>query len=150
MLTVHASGGSKMLKAAADAAAQSSARPTVLAVTVLTSFAADDLIEIGVTDNMEHQVLRLASLALNAGCGGIVASAQEAPQLRRNLGDGFTLVTPGIRPAGGVAGDQVRVVTPADAIRAGANHLVVGRPITASDNPQAAALALTSQIQLAL
>jgi orotidine-5'-phosphate decarboxylase len=145
MLTVHASGGSKMLKAAADAAAQSSARPTVLAVTVLTSFAADDLIEIGVTDKMEYQVLRLASLALNAGCGGIVASAQEAPQLRRNLGDGFTLVTPGIRPAGGVAGDQVRVVTPADAIRAGA-----GRPITASDNPQAAALALTSQIQLAL
>jgi len=150
LLTVHASGGSKMLKAAAEAAAQSASRPTVLAVTVLTSLASADLVEVGVTDDVESQVLRLAGLALSAGCGGIVASAQEASRLRHALGTGFTLVTPGIRPAGGVAGDQARVVTPEDAIRAGANYLVVGRPITASDDPQAAARAITAQIQRAL
>jgi orotidine-5'-phosphate decarboxylase len=150
LLTVHASGGSKMLKAAAEAAAQSAGRPTVLAVTVLTSLASADLVEVGVTDDVESQVLRLTGLALSAGCGGIVASAQEASRLRHALGTGFTLVTPGIRPAGGVAGDQARVVTPEDAIRAGANYLVVGRPITASDDPQAAARAITAQIQRAL
>ena len=150
LLTVHASGGSKMLKAAAEAAAQSASRPTVLAVTVLTSLASADLVEVGVTDDVESQVLRLAGLALSAGCGGIVASAQEASRLRHALGTGFTLVTPGIRPAGGVAGDQARVVTPEDAIRAGANYLVVGRPITASDDPQAAARAITAQIKRAL
>jgi orotidine-5'-phosphate decarboxylase len=146
LLTVHAAGGSKMLHAAAEAAAQSSARPIVLAVTVLTSFTAADLEEVGVSGGVEAQVLRLAGLALNAGCGGIVASAQEASRLRHALGCGFTLVTPGIRPAGSVAGDQARVVTPEDAIRAGANYLVVGRPITASDDPPNAAHAIITQI----
>jgi orotidine-5'-phosphate decarboxylase len=150
LLTVHASGGSKMLKAAAEAAAQSPSRPTVLAVTVLTSLAAPDLAEIGVESEVEAQVLRLAGLALHAGCGGIVASAQEAVRLRRSFGAAFTLVTPGIRPAGAAAADQARVVTPADAIRAGATYLVVGRPITASDDPAAAANAITTQINQAL
>jgi orotidine-5'-phosphate decarboxylase len=147
LLTVHASGGSKMLKAAAEAAAQSTAKPIVLAVTVLTSLSSADLEEVGICGNVEAQVLRLAQLAINAGCGGIVASAQEALRLRQTLGAGFTLVTPGIRPAGSIAGDQARVVTPEDAIRAGANYLVVGRPITASDHPQAAARAITRQIE---
>ncbi len=147
LLTVHASGGSKMLQAAAQAAAQSAAKPTVLAVTVLTSLAAADLEEIGVSGSVEAQVLRLANLAINAGCGGIVASAQEAAHLRQTLGAGFTLVTPGIRPAGAVAADQARVVTPDDAIRAGATFLVVGRPITAADDPKHAASAIIQQIE---
>lgn len=149
LLTVHASGGSKMLQAAAQAAAQSTAKPTVLAVTVLTSLASTDLDDIAISGSLEAQVLRLANLAINAGCGGIVASAQEAASLRQALGSGFTLVTPGIRPAGTVAADQARVVTPEDAIRAGANFLVVGRPITAADDPRHAAQAITQQIERA-
>jgi orotidine-5'-phosphate decarboxylase len=150
LLTVHASGGSKMLQAAAEAAAQSATRPTVLAVTVLTSLAAPDLEEIGISGSVEAQVLRLARLAIHAGCGGIVASAQEASPLRQQLGDAFTLVTPGIRPDGGIAADQARVVTPELAIRAGADYLVVGRPITAADHPKAAARTILYQIERAL
>jgi orotidine-5'-phosphate decarboxylase len=150
LLTVHASGGSKMLLAAAEAAAQSETRPTVLAVTVLTSLTAPDLEKIGVTGSLEAQVLRLATLAIDAGCGGIVASAQEAPQLRHALGTAFTLVTPGIRPTGSVAADQARVVSPEAAIRAGADYLVVGRPISAADDPAEAAHTILHQIELAL
>jgi orotidine-5'-phosphate decarboxylase len=149
-LTVHAGGGSKMLRAAVEAASHSATKPTVLAVTVLTSLAADDLEEVGSSGGVEAQVLRLAGLAINAGCGGIVASAQEASALRQTLGTGFTLVTPGIRPPGGVAGDQARVVTPADAIGAGADYLVVGRPITASDSPRQAARAIAQEIDRVL
>lgn len=149
LLSVHASGGSRMLKDAAEAAAQSPTKPTVLAVTVLTSLSTDDLPEIGVSGDAESQVLRLGTLALNAGCGGIVASALEAVRLRQTLGAGFTLVTPGIRPADDAAADQMRVVTPADAIRAGANYLVVGRPITASANPLGAVTAIMRQIESA-
>jgi len=139
MLTVHASGGSKMLKAAVEAAAQSLAKPMVLAVTVLTSLSDKDLEEIGVAGHVQTQVLRLGSLALNAGCGGLVASALEARELRRELGDGFAIVTPGVRPAGSAVGDQARVLTPKEAIDAGATYLVVGRPILeASDRAQAA------------
>lgn len=136
-----------MLRAAAEAAAQSASKPTVLAVTVLTSLDSADLEDVGISGGVETQVLRLAELAINAGCGGIVASAQEASRLRQALGTGFTLVTPGIRPSGGIAGDQVRVVTPMDAIRAGSNYLVVGRPITASDCPQQAARAIAQEIE---
>lgn len=150
LLTVHASGGSKMLRAAADAASQSAAKPTVLAVTVLTSLSATDLEEVGVGGGVEAQVLRLAGLAINSGCGGIVSSAQEAVRLREALGTGFMLVTPGIRPAGGAAADQARVVTPEDAIRAGANYLVVGRPITAADHPTEAAQDIVRQVERAL
>jgi len=150
LLTVHASGGSRMLRAAADAAAQTGARPIVLAVTVLTSLVSEDLEEVGVSGGVEAQVIRLAGLAIRAGCGGIVASAQEAAHLRSSYGAAFTLVTPGIRPAGGIAADQARVVTPEDAIRAGANYLVVGRPISAADNPREAARAIIRQIERAL
>jgi len=135
MLTVHAAGGWQMLKAAADAAAQSPARPLVLAVTVLTSMTEQELAETGVSGTIQTQVLRLASLALRAGCGGIVASPLEARELRRELGTGFAIVTPGVRPTGDDKGDQARVMTPRQAIEAGASHIVVGRPITAAANP---------------
>src|SRR5512147_3034240 len=100
MLTVHASGGSKMLKAAAEASAKSDSKPLILAVTVLTSLNDSDLEELGITAGVPSQVLRLAGIALQAGCGGIVASAKEALHLRQSLGTGFAIVTPGVRPAG--------------------------------------------------
>jgi orotidine-5'-phosphate decarboxylase len=149
MLTVHASGGSKMLKAAAEAAAHSSAKPLVLAVTVLTSMADADLQEIGVSGTVLSQVLRLGALARQAGCGGLVASAKEAGELRRGLGEGFAIVTPGVRPAGSAIGDQARVVTPRDAIAAGASHLVVGRPIIEAPDPAKAAAAIVREIEAA-
>jgi orotidine-5'-phosphate decarboxylase len=149
LLTVHASGGSRVLRAAAEAAAQSEAKPTVLAVTVLTSMGNGELGEIGVPGTVEKQVLRLAMLAIRAGCGGLVASAQEGARLRKELGAGFTLVTPGIRPDGGESGDQIRIVTPAQAIRAGADYLVVGRPITQAADPAEAARTILRQIELA-
>jgi orotidine-5'-phosphate decarboxylase len=146
MLTVHASGGSKMLKAAADAAAQSALKPMILAVTVLTSLSDADLSEIGVSGNVMTQVLRLGALARNAGCGGLVASAKEAPELRRELGDNFAIVTPGVRPTGTVAGDQVRVLTPQEAIAAGATYLVVGRPILDAPDSARAAEVIVEEI----
>ena len=139
MLTVHASGGSKMLRAAAEAAANSVAKPILLAVTVLTSLNDADLQELGMPVGVADQVLRLAGIARNAGCTGLVASAHEATAIRRNLGEGFAIVTPGVRFAGGDIGDQARVVTPAEAIRAGATHIVMGRPITGHKNPKEAA-----------
>jgi orotidine-5'-phosphate decarboxylase len=150
MLTVHASGGGRMLRTAAEAAAQSPSKPTVLAVTVLTSLSDDDLSEIGVAGNVMTQVLRLASLARNAGCGGVVASAREARELRRELGQEFTIVTPGVRPAGAAFGDQARVVTPAEALAAGATYLVVGRPILEANNPSAAAKNILREIETGL
>lgn len=147
MLTVHASGGSKMLKAAAEAAAQSSAKPTVLAVTVLTSLSDADLQEIGVAGTVLSQVLRLGALARSAGCGGLVASAKEAAELRRELGEGFAIITPGVRPTGSAAGDQARVVTPADAIAAGASHLVVGRPIIEAADPAKATAEIVAEME---
>ena len=146
MLTVHASGGSKMLKAAAEAAAQSVSKPMVLAVTVLTSLSDADLAEIGIRWHVITQVIMLGSLARNAGCGGLVASAQEARELRRELGNDFAIVTPGVRPTGTAAGDQARVLTPKDAIAAGATYLVVGRPILEAPNPAQAAEAIVTEI----
>jgi orotidine-5'-phosphate decarboxylase len=146
MLTVHASGGARMLRAATEAAAASSRKPLILAVTVLTSLSDSDLQEIGVNGRVLDQALRLSALAQANGCGGVVASAQEARQIRRMVGEGFALITPGIRPRGGDAGDQARVVTPAQAIEAGASHIVVGRPITAAQDPAAAARAIVLEI----
>ena len=146
MLTVHASGGSKMLKAAVEAAGAAKRPPLVLAVTVLTSFSDADLKEVGVAGPARGQVLRLASLAQRAGCEGVVASAREAQVLRRTLGAGLTIVTPGVRPAGGSKDDQARVATPSEAIAAGANYIVVGRPITGAPDPAAAAQAILEEI----
>ena len=143
MVTVHASGGGKMLRAAVEAA---KARPgmAVLAVTVLTSFEDDDLDKIGVRGHVLDQVMRLAAVALADGCQGLVASAREARQLRAEFGNEFLLVTPGVRPAGAAVGDQARVVTPEEAFVAGASHIVVGRPITGASDPAAAVRGIMS------
>ena len=146
MLTVHASGGSKMLKAAAEAAAAAKRAPLVLAVTVLTSMDDADMNEVGVPGKAEEQVLRLASLAQKAGCGGVIASAQEAKAIRQKLGPGFAIVTQGVRPAGASKDDQSRVATPAEAIGAGADYIGVGRPITRAKDPAAAARAILEEI----
>jgi len=145
MLTVHASGGSKMLRAATEAARSGNPNLIVFGVTVLTSFADSDLEEIGAVDGLPDQVVRLAKLALDNGCQGIVTSAREAARVRNELGGNFSIVTPGVRPAGSATQDQVRVVTPAEAIAAGANHIVVGRPITAAADPAAAARAVLAE-----
>jgi orotidine-5'-phosphate decarboxylase len=145
MLTVHAAGSTKMLQAAVEAA---KARPglLVLGVTVLTSMNGVDLETIGVGGALEDEVVRLARLALTVGCDGIVTSAREASKVRAELGHDFALVTPGVRPAGSKVGDQVRVVTPAEAIAAGATHIVVGRPITEAQDPAAEARAILAEI----
>jgi orotidine-5'-phosphate decarboxylase len=142
MLTVHASGGGKMLRAAVQAAESTNPNTMVLAVTVLTSLDDHDLEMTGVSDRVEDQVLRLANLAVMSGCHGLVASAHEASVLRRELGKHFTIVTPGVRPAGEAHGDQARVVTPHDAIKAGSSYIVVGRPILEARDPAAAARAI--------
>jgi orotidine-5'-phosphate decarboxylase len=164
MLTVHASGGLKMLKAAVEAAGAvwpgsstqdrgsetRATQPLILAVTVLTSLNDEDLTEIGVAGRVLDQALRLANLARTAGCDGIVTSAREVRELRRELGSGFAIVTPGIRPAGSAHGDQERVVTPAEAISAGASYIVVGRPITAAPDPAAAARQILAEMASAI
>lgn len=146
MLTVHAAGGSKMLRAAAEAAGTQPGCPAVLAVTVLTSMAQEDLNQVGVAGATLDQVVRLATLAIEAGCSGIVSSAHEVKALRAKLGNNFLAVTPGVRPAGTAHGDQARVVTPAEAIAAGATHIVVGRPITAAADSVRAANEILQEI----
>ena len=146
MLTVHASGSNKMLRAATDAAREMNPALLVLGVTVLTSMDESDLEKIGLGCSVQDEVLRLAALALANGCQGIVTSAREASRLRAELGKDFAIVTPGVRPAGTGHGDQVRVVTPAEAIAAGASHIVVGRPITEAADPAAAAREVLAQI----
>jgi len=146
MLTIHASGGGKMMRAATEAARTGNAALMVLGVTVLTSLDDNDLDKIGVHGRVQDQVLRLAALALADGCHGVVASAREASALRSELEGDFAIVTPGVRPAGAEPDDQARVVTPAEAIAAGATHIVVGRPITGAADPAAEARAILSQI----
>ncbi len=146
MLTIHASGGGKMMRAATEAARNQNAALLVLAVTVLTSLDDNDLDKIGVHGRVKDQVLRLSALALADGCHGVVASAREAAALRSQLEGDFAIVTPGVRPAGAEPGDQARVATPAEAIAAGATHIVVGRPITAAADPASEARAILGQI----
>ncbi len=146
MLTVHAAGGGKMMTAAVEAARSVNPSLLVLGVTVLTSLDEHDLEKVGFRGTVRDEVLRLSGLALANGCTGIVTSAREASTLRSELGDDFAIVTPGVRPAGSGHADQVRVVTPAEAIAAGASHIVVGRPITEADDPAAEARAILGQI----
>jgi orotidine-5'-phosphate decarboxylase len=146
MLTVHAAGGGQMLRAATEAAASINAGLMILGVTVLTSQTDHDLDKLGVHGRVQDQVLRLAAIALANGCHGVVASAREAYALRSEFEDDFAIVTPGVRPAGTPHGDQMRVVTPAEAIAAGATHIVVGRPITEAADPAAEARAILGQI----
>ncbi len=150
MLTLHAGGGSAMLAAAADAARAAGANaPLLLAVTTLTSLNAADLAELGVTRSLPDQALALGKLAAAAGIGGVVASVHETAGLRAHFGGALRIVTPGIRPAGAAAGDQQRIATPAAAVRAGADFLVVGRPILDAPDPAAAADAILAEIQAA-
>jgi orotidine-5'-phosphate decarboxylase len=140
MIDVHAAGGSAMLNAAREAvastaAAEGRARPLLIAITVLTSLDGADLAAIGVSGTAEAQVLRLARLAQASGLDGVVCSAHEAAMLRAQCGKDFKLVTPGIRPLGEKAHDQVRVMTPDAAIAAGADYLVIGRAITGATDP---------------
>jgi len=147
MLNVHASGGRRMMTAAQQALADMPQRPRLIAVTVLTSMSAEDLTEVGISSAPADQVLRLARLSHACKLDGVVCSAQEAAMLRADLGADFRLVTPGIRPAGAEMGDQRRVMTPAEALRAGATDLVIGRPITAAADPLAALKQIQSDVQ---
>jgi len=137
LLTVHTAGGADMMGAAADAAG---GRPTLLGVTLLTSLSPTDVETVWgrSMSSLREEVVRLATLARDSGLPGIVASPQEAEGVRRKLGPDFVILTPGIRLAGGDTHDQARVATPADAARAGANYLVLGRAVTAADDPVAA------------
>jgi len=151
MLTVHAAGGVAMMRAAAEAAAggtdAGATRPLVVAVTVLTSLDRAALHrELAVASSVEGHVLHLCQMAKAAGLDGTVASPQEIGAIRTQMGRAWTIVTPGIRPAGSDVGDQARTATPAAAARAGAHYLVVGRPITAAPDPAAAARALLAEI----
>ncbi len=138
MTNLHASGGRRMMEAAREALAQRDNPPLLIAVTVLTSLDASDLEAIGCPGEPRQRVLGLATLARDAGLDGVVCSPQEAAPVRAALGPGFRLVTPGVRPAGAAVGDQKRVMTPAEARAAGADYLVIGRPITAAVDPLAA------------
>lgn len=146
MLNVHASGGRAMMEAARDAVHKSTQPPLLVAVTVLTSMNQAALNEVGVAGELQDQVLRLALLTQQSGLDGVVCSAQEAPLLRARVARDFCLVTPGIRPASAARDDQSRVVTPADALRQGANYLVIGRPITQAPDPLLALQAIHQEI----
>ena len=151
MMTVHASGGAAMMRAATAAALRGAdsnggARPLLVGVTVLTSFDDGDLAETGAQGPLGDQVKRLAALAQDSGLDGVVASAHEVAMLRAQCGPEFTLVVPGIRPGWASADDQKRIVTPADALAHGADYLVIGRPITRSDDPAGAAARIASEM----
>lgn len=150
-MTLHASGGTTMMQAAVAAAKEAAAlagvkRPRLLGVTVLTSMDENDLAALGLSVSPAEQVMRLAKLARDAGMDGVICSPHEIIALREALGPDFILMVPGIRPKGAALGDQKRVMTPGDAVAAGANHLVIGRPITASDDPAAAARAIADEL----
>ena len=148
LLTIHASGGAAMIAAARKAAEQAGdTRPKGLAVTVLTSLDAEALHQTGVAGGTRQQVLRLARLAIDSGADGLVCSPQEVALLRDALGDAPLLVVPGIRPAGSAGDDQARTMTPAEAMRAGASYLVIGRPITGAADPARAAAEIAAEIR---
>jgi orotidine-5'-phosphate decarboxylase len=149
MLTLHVAGGPAMLRAAVEAAAGSASRPALLGVTVLTSVDDADLATIGVPHSASDQVVRLAALAQGCGLDGVICAPQEIAALRGRFAGGLKLVVPGIRPAGSGQGDQKRTLGPGAAIAAGADWLVVGRPITAASDPRAAAAAIAAEIAAA-
>jgi orotidine-5'-phosphate decarboxylase len=148
MLTVHASGGGNMLSLASQEAQSFNSPPLLLAVTALTSLSEEELQKIGIAAPIEHWVETLADLAHDSGIRGIVASSKELPMLRRKFQDTMKFVIPGIRPAGAAVQDQSRVATPAEAIRAGASFIVVGRPILQAADPAKAADAIVREMGL--
>lgn len=147
MLNVHALGGSEMLNAARAAIDETENKPYLIAVTILTSFNQSQLWELGLQTDIETQVIKLAQLAKKAGMDGIVCSAMEAKSLRKQLGEAFILVTPGIRPEGSQENDQKRIMTPKMAMQNGVNYLVIGRPITQASDPIAVLHDIHSSIQ---
>lgn len=147
MVNVHASGGRRMMQAAREALANVANPPLLIAVTVLTSMEAQDLVEIGLQGDVQGQVARLATLAKDCGLDGVVCSAREGQVLRELWGEDAVLVTPGIRPPGSPADDQRRTLTPQEAIQQGASYLVIGRPITQAQNPQKALEAILHSLQ---
>lgn len=149
MVNVHASGGQRMMEAAANALSGLDGAPLLTAVTVLTSMTEDDLKGVGVAKDPLDQVKHLAQLAQQSGMDGVVCSAQEVSELRPLLGEDFLLVTPGIRPVDAALGDQRRVATPAAALEAGSTHLVIGRPITQNAEPLTALNAICQEVGLA-
>lgn len=147
MVNVHASGGEKMMVACRERLESFGAdKPLLIAVTVLTSMSDADLAGIGITDSAEAQVSRLAALTRNCGLDGVVCSAQEAPRLKAEQGADFQLITPGIRPLTADKGDQQRIMTPTDALKAGSDYLVIGRPITQASDPLAALEAIHAEV----
>jgi orotidine-5'-phosphate decarboxylase len=148
MVNVHALGGRKMLEAAREAIARSVRQPKLIAVTLLTSMAQQDLAEIGINATPAEMVLRLAALARDSGLDGVVCSAQEAALLRKQCGNEFCLVTPGIRPAHAGLDDQSRVMTPNAAMQAGSSYLVIGRPITQAVDPLQALLEINQELDM--
>jgi orotidine-5'-phosphate decarboxylase len=147
MVNVHAQGGRKMMMAAREALVEyGDERPLLIAVTILTSLGADDLAEVGLQGTPAENVLRLAALTKECGLDGVVCSPLEAADLRQRLGGEFRLITPGVRPAGAAQDDQRRVMTPAQAVAAGASYLVIGRPITQAVDPIAALYAINEEI----
>lgn len=147
MLNVHASGGKTMMQAALEGVDKSKHSPYLIAVTVLTSMSQANLDEIGIENSIENQVLKLAQLTQLAGLHGVVCSALEAQLLRKQLAQDFLLITPGIRPATASKDDQTRILTPTQALAAGASYLVVGRPITQANRPIEALIAINAEIQ---
>lgn len=150
MVNVHALGGRAMMEAARKALEAGGRRPLLIAVTVLTSHSEADLADIGLAGTPMENVRRLAALAEDSGLDGVVCSPREVATLRGAHGEGFRLVTPGIRPSGAALGDQKRVMTPGDAIRSGSDYLVIGRPITGADDPMGVLLAVEAEIDAVL
>ena len=146
MLTLHAAGGLAMMRAAREAIAAKKNRPALLGVTILTSMDASTMESVGLAGTPSSRAAALARLAKEAGLDGVVTSAHEVRSIREACGPDFLIVVPGIRPASASVDDQSRIATPGDAIRAGANYLVVGRPITAATDPRKAALAIAAEI----
>jgi orotidine-5'-phosphate decarboxylase len=146
MVNVHALGGRRMMEAARDAIEKAAHKPLLIGVTILTSMGEEDIHEVGLAGTPADNVLRLAALARQSGLDGVVCSPREIAPLRENLGSEFQLVTPGIRPAWAATGDQKRVLTPAEAIAAGASHLVIGRPITGAPSPIEALARIESEL----
>ncbi|VAX12298.1 Orotidine 5'-phosphate decarboxylase [hydrothermal vent metagenome] len=147
MLNVHALGGGRMLTAAREAIDSSSHQPLLIAVTILTSMGSAELEQIGLSSDAKAHVRRLAQLAQKAGIDGVVCSPLEVAMLREHIAPSFKLVTPGIRPKGAAVGDQTRIMTPAEAIAAGSDYLVIGRPITQQSDPMAALAAIEKEIE---
>lgn len=148
MLNVHASGGSDMMQAALEGVNKSQHKPYLIAVTVLTSMNQNNLEQIGINNSVENQVLNLAKLTYTSGLHGVVCSALEAKLLKQHLPHDFLLVTPGIRPASANKDDQTRILTPTQALLAGANYLVIGRPITQANSPIGALIEINQEIKL--